>query len=1096
MPFFESSTGVLIKDSNFYEIGGDMNIHGAPPMVRHEALEFDSRGGPKDQLEGPGRNGRHGGAARILPHDNSPWPPIAGGPHTLYLPHNCPDSWAMSTLNSSLPLLSNPVPQPFPHPPAPTSMATSSAPLLLQPNSFLYSSSEPQPGFRFGLFGSEQEYAPDLRGPHAASCITCQYPSEPSSNTPEHANPPFAHSHPASASFPKSRRFQNMFEPNSDPRFEPFFYPPNVIDDGSQSRYSTDGHGFYSGPPNRAITYQQPQLELHYSTSSRSNYSFPGDQGAQGSEANVGLMGTPDFPWHCSPEGPRTNIHGSTFISGNVNHVQCNGETGALKGLQLLYRASAVDALHNSVERYPQPKCHPDTRKEMLDNLWNWTCGIEPLVESEDYGWTGDADSSFADNSASNILWLYGPAGAGKSAIVQSLCERLETEGCVAASFFFKRGDASRGNAKQLFSTIAYQLAVLLPELRGFISQSVENDPAIVNKSLSIQVQKLIVEPWQQINTSPCAVIIIDGLDECDGQKVQQEILWSICYAIHAMKLPIRFLIASRPESHIFEMFHAPPLDKLHRGVNIQQSFEDVRKYLWDEFTRIRREHPATLTRVSESWPVAEDLEHLVRNSSGYFIYASTVIKFIDDKNFCPSDRLDIIMGFAEPHLESPLAALDLLYTQILSDVPDRHRLLQILTVIAAKLYLGVHHIEQLLELKLGDVELALRGLHSVLEIPDTFHLPFINVHHASFLDFLNDPTRAGIFYINSQHRSDLAQQILKAFSYKYEDPFLNQSGPVAWYFGEEILTFIISVKPSPDLVSLLQLLNPDFLFSMLSRENSLSDIANAVLGWLEEILPRPQGLLELWEDYAFMLRCDEVWKSTREHLPFHEHKYGEILSKVPLQLLGILRACTITKGNYWFIHTSSLVRIHFLLDFSWDELKKAICPLRKIMDKYPGKLDELLTYASDPRLYLKAASIVWDLSRGYLRVMRSLLDYKLPWDFRSSVLPYGWGHALRSCPPFDEMLRDVRELEFASVGPLLFQYTHPDDFHNILQWLKTFPTPPHDLIIRFERHLEPCRRMIQRTTFDEFEYRWRSWRKRILGCSHSLPEVDYALTV
>ncbi|KAJ7118213.1 hypothetical protein C8R44DRAFT_566355, partial [Mycena epipterygia] len=80
-------------------------------------------------------------------------------------------------------------------------------------------------------------------------------------------------------------------------------------------------------------------------------------------------------------------------------HVSALSLTETRQGLQFLYRASAADALHNSVERYPQPKCHPETRTEILDNLWNWACGIE---------------SSSNNTAASNILWLYGPAGAGK----------------------------------------------------------------------------------------------------------------------------------------------------------------------------------------------------------------------------------------------------------------------------------------------------------------------------------------------------------------------------------------------------------------------------------------------------------------------------------------------------------------------------------------------------------------------------------------------------------------------------------------------------------------------------------------------------------
>ncbi|KAJ7926306.1 hypothetical protein B0H13DRAFT_1705417 [Mycena leptocephala] len=571
----------------------------------------------------------------MLPHDNSLWPQIAGGSDNLYPPNPSPDPWSMYTLNSSLPS----VPHPFLRPPPAGSTAASTAPLLLPSNSLPYSFSQPQAGPSFDPF------------------------FEPSSNTTrEHAHPPFPYSHASSASFPDSISFQNVFEPQSGLGLEPFFYPPGVIGDGSRSRNFTDGHDFYLGAPNRAITYQQTHFEPHYSTPSGPNYQFPGNDCKRGLESNPELIGRPDSFWDRVPDGAKTNIHSSTFISGNVNHVQRNGETG----LHLLYRASAGDALHNSVERYPQPKCHLETRTKMLDNLRNWICGISDHDE-----WIPFYDWSSRNKAASNVLWLYGPAGAGKSAVAQTLCQTLETESCVAASFFFKRGHASRGNANRLFTTIAYQFAILLPEFKAFISQSVENDPALVNKSLSIQLQNLIVEPYQQIIPSPRAVIIIDGLDECDGQNVQQEILRSICCAIHDMKLPIRFLITSRPESHISEMFHTPPLDKVHRPLNIQQSFQDVRRYLWHEFTRIHREHCEAMACVPKPWPAVEDIEHLVRNSSGYFIYASTVIKFIDDKNFRPSDRLDIIMGLAEPDFESPLAAVDRLYTQILSDVPD-----------------------------------------------------------------------------------------------------------------------------------------------------------------------------------------------------------------------------------------------------------------------------------------------------------------------------------------------------------------------------------------------------------------------------------------
>jgi hypothetical protein len=271
---------------------------------------------------------------------------------------------------------------------------------------------------------------------------------------------------------------------------------------------------------------------------------------------------------------------------------------------------------------------------------------------------------------------------------------------------------------------------------------------------------------------------VIDGLDECDGQNIQQEILRSIGNAIRDEYLHLRFLIASRPELHIHDIFMEPCLKRFHRPLNIQQSFTDVYEYLVDEFKRIHTEHHETMAMVPCPWPAALVIWSLVERSSGYFIYASTVIKFIDDKYFRPTERLEIIMGTAEPDFESPFGVLDQLYTQILVNVPQtiRPRLLLILTVIGAKFNLGVPHIEQLLQLKPGDVRLTLRGLHSIVGMDGDN----ITVYHASFFDFLDNPTRSGEFYVGPQQRTDLACHIVKAFSYNYENTLWNSGGPVA----------------------------------------------------------------------------------------------------------------------------------------------------------------------------------------------------------------------------------------------------------------------------------------------------------------------------
>jgi hypothetical protein len=177
----------------------------------------------------------------------------------------------------------------------------------------------------------------------------------------------------------------------------------------------------------------------------------------------------------------------------------------------------------------------------------------------------------------------------------------------------------------------------------------------------------------------------------------------------------------------------------------------------------------------------------MVQKSSGHFLYPSTIIKFTDDKRFRPTDRLAAIQNVSRSEGESPFTELDRLYTQILSGIPDRRRLLAILSVVVS-FKLSPRHIEQLLELRPGDVRLALRDLHSVLHVPVEGRVSSsadpVSVHHASFRDFLGDSVRAGEFHLGPQHGARLARCVLKALSHTNGDVYDNLSrlDHVGWY--------------------------------------------------------------------------------------------------------------------------------------------------------------------------------------------------------------------------------------------------------------------------------------------------------------------------
>ncbi|KAJ6586150.1 hypothetical protein B0H19DRAFT_925298, partial [Mycena capillaripes] len=424
-------------------------------------------------------------------------------------------------------------------------------------------------------------------------------------------------------------------------------------------------------------------------------------------------------------------------------------------------------AFHDAADSYDQPRCHPETRTEMLKKLENWCINSEWPTTRMERPRTTDMEPT--------VLWVHGPAGAGKSAIMASLSQRLADAKRLGGTFFFKHGHPRCGNAQVLFNTLALQLAVNIPQLKSQISRAVEENPTIVGRSISVQLRELILEPSRKLDTAPW-IIIIDGLDECAGEETQQEILHLVKDSAQQCR-PLKFIIASRPEAHICEVMEGPSFLGIYRRFNIEQSFADVRTYFRSEFAKIHHDH-STMASVPTPWPSEGIMEHLVYKSSGYFIYATTVIKFVGDKHFRPTARLKIITDGTEASFQSPFSALDQLYTQILSAVPSLHNRLVAILRVVLHFKMSPSQIEVILGMEPGDVKLSLRGLHSVVQRK----WGELQIIHASFQDFLCNPSRAGSFYVrDSAGLQNLARSILIELSYMYEDTLKNRTDLIGW---------------------------------------------------------------------------------------------------------------------------------------------------------------------------------------------------------------------------------------------------------------------------------------------------------------------------
>ncbi|KAF9041151.1 hypothetical protein BDP27DRAFT_1347384 [Rhodocollybia butyracea] len=703
---------------------------------------------------------------------------------------------------------------------------------------------------------------------------------------------------------------------------------------------------------------------------------------------------------------PTTTINDCTFVS---HTRQLQGE----RGIDKLHNVAALEALHDSADSFPQPRCHPETRTKMLEDLRKWSLETDP--------------------TSTSILWLFGPAGAGKSAIIRTLSNQLQSDGRLGGCFFFKRGHSTRGNAKVLFVTIAYQLAIHVPWLKGPISQVVEADPSVVARSIETQLRMLISEPCRMRPNENPLMILIDGLDECQDQSVHLEILRAIRNSFTGHPLPLRFIIASRPEAHIQEMFESSAYQGVYQPFNVWESFDDIRKYLLDEFARIHCEHRQTMSTIPLPWPVPKVLDKLVSRSSGYFIYASTIIKFVDDKNYRPTERLAIVMQ-DQIESESPFDILDQLYINILSTVPisKHHKLIQILCALV-NFDITAHDVDQLLGLEIGDTRLFLRSLHSIIDAPLFHHHHFFTNQHASFYDFLRDPKRSQDFYVGVHHM-DLARSMLRFLAHVYDQKHWDDFQ----YYLNKLLLFIASLPPSVELLPLIEnAIIPEYIYYF--DENFPVD---HMLAWIKEIHPVPEHHIQLWENYEYMeFMVYELLLNSRR----------EAMGLIKMSSSSTHAILTQSPGFLHFIHlvvllqtvseSTSITTIHQLLGVSWSDLLSNISCLRSII----GKDEELWENLRNHVLGLSFAgeSFPWpsfsrDLAHRCIQIGNDIHAGKLTdkrWETITHywrTIQHYWCIFLRSSPSCNELLHDIQSLH-----PSQLPRCSAWEKYHVLMWLK-----------------------------------------------------------
>ena len=435
----------------------------------------------------------------------------------------------------------------------------------------------------------------------------------------------------------------------------------------------------------------------------------------------------------------------------------------------------AVEAPFNSYRRQHESTCLPQTRVDILQEIYNWADGQDERC----------------------IFWLNGLAGTGKSTIARTIARRYFEQKRLGASFFFSRGGGDLGgdvgHAGKFFTSFAVQLAHNAPQLQRYISEAVTEQSDIANLSLRDQWHQLVLRPLSRLDgsSSPSSyVLIVDALDECDSEDDIRIILQLLAEARTLKTIQLRFFLTSRPEIPIRHGIYRIPQvnhqDFVLHNISPAVINHDISLFLEYNLRIIREEWT-----LGAGWPGEQALKQLVVNAGGLFIWAATACRFIRDGRDFAERRLFLMLQ-SGASVTAPERHLNEIYTTVLKssispslDNFERQDILVRFRKVLGSMVilfspLSARSISRLLYVAEEWINRTLNHLHAILDIPEDQTRP-LRLHHPSFRDFLLDKDRCSDpkFWVDEKKAHEtLAEGCIRIMSAFLKQDICEQDAP------------------------------------------------------------------------------------------------------------------------------------------------------------------------------------------------------------------------------------------------------------------------------------------------------------------------------
>ncbi|KZP06550.1 hypothetical protein FIBSPDRAFT_939960 [Athelia psychrophila] len=377
-------------------------------------------------------------------------------------------------------------------------------------------------------------------------------------------------------------------------------------------------------------------------------------------------------------------------------------------------------------------QCIPGTRRDVIDEILTWA--LHP---------------SKGDNS--NVFFLHGVAGIGKSAVAAAIATHLSKMDRLGAYVSFDRALSGQSQPHTAVKALALQMAAfderLLALIVGIIND--RKKALVLDALLPEQFDRLIVKPLVSIPVlagDGAIVIVLDGLYECGQPGDWTSVLDLLLNQTKSLPSNLRFIITSRTVHDIYAASDNTVLHPRLRSRELRSSsHSDISAYFTFQMEEIRRNK-----HLQEGWQGPTAIAELSARAFGFFPWAvNDTSRFVNAE--CPLKRLESLLSQPPTSISETNPTLDTLYKAALDSVGDRNdpdfvsNVRAILgAVLASPIPLSATAIHRLLDCPLSPapppVMVMIRRLGSVLS-----HGRVVQVLHPSFLDFLSSHKRCGL---------------------------------------------------------------------------------------------------------------------------------------------------------------------------------------------------------------------------------------------------------------------------------------------------------------------------------------------------------------